>query len=80
MKKGMDHCYRCETDCRKGLLAKIKPYGFTSFAKKYGIETLLDCLEKNEKNAVVYHRQGILGDYDDFDEADELIAFIMTGK
>lgn len=32
-----------------GLLSKIKPYGFTLFAKRYGEETLLDCLERNEK-------------------------------
>lgn len=46
----------------------------------YGIEKLLDCLEQNEKNGVVYHREGINGDYDDFENADELIEFIKTGK
>ena len=75
-----DHCFLCEKDCRKGLLAKIKPYGFTLFAKRYGMEALLNCLEENEKNGVVYHRQGITGDYDDFDDAEALIHFIKTGK
>ena len=42
--------------------------------------TLLDCLERNEKNGVVYHREGITGDYDDFDNAEALMEFIRTGK
>ncbi len=78
--KNIANCFMCEEDCRKGLLSKIKPYGFTLFAKRYGVETLLDCLEENEKNGILYHRQGIIGDYDDFDDVEALIEFIRTGK
>lgn len=78
--KKIDACYACNEDCRIGLLSKIKPYAFTKFAKMYGVERLLDCLEQNEKNGIVYHREGINGDYDDFDNVDELIEFISTGK
>ena len=60
-------------------MSKIKPYTFTLFAKKYGEEMLLDCLERNEKNGVVYHREGLNGDYDDFDDVDQLMNFILTG-
>jgi hypothetical protein len=42
------------------------------------LETLLDCLERNEKNGVVYHREGIYGDYDGFTDLEELIAFIKN--
>jgi len=77
--KGLTHCYECEENCRKGLLSKIKPYAFTLFAKKYGEEKLLDCLERNEKNGIVYHRNGINGDYDDFDDVEQLMDFILTG-
>lgn len=79
-KKGMSHCSACGEDCRKGLLNKIKPYGFTLFLKRYGEDELLDCLERNEKNGIVYHREGIVGDYDDFDDVERLIEFIRTGK
>ncbi len=79
IEKGVDNCYLCQIDCRKGLLAKIKPYGFTLFARRFGIEALLDCLEENEKNGVVYHRHGIVGDYDDFDDVESLIQFIQSG-
>lgn len=79
IEKGLEHCFDCPIDCRKGLLGKIKPYGFTLFAKRYGAEHLLDCLERNEANGVVYHRSGITGDYDDFDTVEMLIQFIETG-
>ncbi len=78
--KGVEHCYNCPEDCRKGLLQKIKPYGFTQFVKRYGVEKLMECLEENEKNGIVYHREGIYGDYDDFEDVEELISFILHGK
>ena len=80
IEKGFSHCYVCEQDCQKGILSKIKPFGFTLFAKRYGMESLLNCLEENEKRGIIYHREGIMGDYDDFDNVEELIAFIRTGS
>lgn len=79
LERGIKACYECEESCRKGLLGKIKPYRFTLFVKRYGVEALLDCLERNEKNGVVYHREGIMGDYDDFEDVEELIQFIHSG-
>ena len=39
------------------------------------------CLcSENERNGVVYHREGIVGDYDDFEDVEELIRFIKTGE
>ncbi len=78
--KKIYHCYECKEDCRKGLLSKIKPYAFNLFIKNYGIEELLNCLERNEQAGIVYHREGIIGDYDDFDDIDKLILFIQTGE
>ena len=80
VEKGIGHCYECGEDCRKGLLGKVKPYAFTLFIKRYGEEALLDCLERNESAGVVYHREGIVGDYDGFENAEELIEFILKGK
>ncbi len=31
---------------------------------------LLDCLERNEKNGIIYHCEGIVGDYDEFDDVE----------
>ena len=75
IEKGISHCYECNEDCKKGLLNKIKPYAFTLFIKRYGEQKLLDCLKMNEKNGIVYHRDGINGDYDDFDDVEKLINF-----
>ena len=80
LENNYSHCFNCNQDCRKGLLSKIKPYGFTIFVKRFGEEMLLDCLERNEKMGVVYHREGINGDYDDFEDVEELINFIRTGS
>lgn len=77
--KGIAHCFECKEDCKKGLLSKIKPYIFSLFAKRYGEDHLLDCLERNEQRNVVYHREGIIGDYDDFDDIEQLISFIQSG-
>lgn len=80
IEKGLDGCCSCPEECRKGLLGKIKPYGFRLFVRRYGEEELLDCLERNERSGVVYHRSGIEGDYDAFDDPEELIKFIKKGK
>lgn len=80
LRKGVAHCYQCGENCRKGLLGKIKPYGFTIFVRRYGLEKLLDCLARNEQNGVVYHRSGVTGDYDDFDDVEKLVHFVLTGE
>ena len=80
MGRGISHCFACEEVCRKGLLGKNKAFGFTLYARRYGLETLLDRLEANEQAGVVYHRQGIVGDYDGFDDVEQLIDFIKTGR
>lgn len=65
---------------RQGTAAKIKPRAFRLFVQRYGIGELMDCLERNEKNGVVYHREGITGDYDDFEDEEQLIRFLREGK
>ena len=80
LQRELGHCFECTENCRKGLLSKIKPYGFTLFAKRYGVQALLDCLEKNEQRGVVYHRDGVIGDYDHFTNVEQLIRFIRAGK
>ena len=53
---------------------------FTLFIKRYGEDRLLDCLEENEKKGIIYHREGLNGDYDGFDDAEKLIEFMMNGR
>ncbi|HNW86901.1 MAG TPA: DUF3795 domain-containing protein [Candidatus Limiplasma sp.] len=79
MEKNLPGCYACGENCERGLLAKIKPAGFRMYMQRYGIDDLLNRLEANEQKGVVYHRQGVTGDYDDFDDVEALIAFIRSG-
>ena len=80
--KNIEGCYACEnSNCQKGLFKdKIKPRAFNEFIKRYSKQELLNRLEINEKNGIVYHRDGIIGDYDDFDDIETLITFIKTGN
>lgn len=80
LSRNIRNCFECDEECRKGLLSKIKPYAFTLFVKRYGKKYLLDCLEKNEEMGIIYHREGITGDYDAFDDVEKLIEFIKTGQ
>ena len=70
LEKEISSCFLCENDC----------YKFTVFINRYGLEALLDCLERNEKNGVIYHREGLIGDYDNFDDLEKLIEFIKNGQ
>ena len=80
--KGLAGCYECTpAECSKGLYKdKIKAVAFAEYARRYGVDALLDRLEENERCGIVYHREGIMGDYDEFDDLEELIRFISTGK
>lgn len=60
-------------------------YGRNTMKRELGIARcgpamLPDCLERNEKSGVVYHREGINGDYDGFDDVEALIGFIKNGE
>jgi hypothetical protein len=78
MEKGLKGCYECDEDCKKGLLGKVKLRAFNTFIRRYGLELFFDCLENNEKAGIVYHREGIVGDYDNFDDEEALITFLLA--
>lgn len=80
--KGISHCHECDQAeaCQKGIMSKPKPKGFTLFAKEYGSDFLMKCLENNEKNGIVYHRSGIIGDYDDCNDIKELFVLLKKGE
>jgi len=43
---------------------KIKTRAFVQCIKEDGIQKFISYLEQNEKDGIVYHRSGIMGDYD----------------
>ena len=76
LEKGLSGCFACAEECRKGLLGKVRPYAFVQFCRRHGVEALLDRLEEKERHGVVYHRVALEGDYDRWDDPEDVIAFL----
>lgn len=62
------------------MMGKKKAVAFSTFIRRYGVETLLECLERNEQKGLVYHRDGTSGDYDLPNTVEETVDLIMTGE
>ncbi len=64
------------------MLADLKPRAFNEFINRYGMEKLMDCLERNEAAGIVYHRSttDLYGDYDAPDNVEDIIHLILTGE
>ena len=82
--RGLRYCSECPDgkDCRKDVLAELKPRAFNEFIRRYGIGKLMDCLERNEAAGTVYHRSrtDLYGDYDVPEDLEEIIQLILDGK
>jgi len=80
--KGLKGCWKCEDfPCSGGMLDKLRIRAFSKFIKKYGEDELIRCLEKNEKEGLVYHYDGqLVGDYDVPKTEEEIIQMILCGK
>ena len=63
----------------KGIAGTDQSPHFYPFRETVWGGKLLDCLERNEQKGIVYHREGFYGDYDDFENEEELTTFILTG-
>ena len=73
--KGINGCWECaDSPCGKDMLAidKIKMRAFVRCIKEEGIHKFIEYLEQNEKDGIVYHRTGVIGDYDLSSESDVL--------
>ena len=79
--KGINGCWECSGfPCEGGMLDNLRIRAFATFVKDNGESEFLDCLEKNDKNGVVYHYQGeLIGDYDKFNTEEEIINMIKQG-
>ncbi|WP_440977655.1 DUF3795 domain-containing protein [Sedimentibacter sp. LTW-03] len=80
--KGINGCWECsDFPCGKDMLAKdkIKMRAFVRCIKEDGILKFISYLEQNQKDGIVYHRSGIIGDYDLSNE-DEVIQLLRQTK
>lgn len=78
---GVSACWQCpDFPCEKGMLSSLRIRTFTKFAKEYGPEKLLECLERNRWAGISYHHPGKLtGDYD-LDTEQEIFDLLLNGK
>jgi hypothetical protein len=80
--KNINGCWECdEFPCTGNMLDNRRIRAFARFAGEYGVEFLLDCLEKNEKAGIVYHYPGQLdGDYDVPETEESIFELLLNGK
>ena len=80
--KGYDGCHRCPAfPCTDSILHKTRIRAFERFIARCGEEALLDCMERNERQGLVYHYPGgHIGDYDRPQSEEEIIALVLNGK
>lgn len=80
--RGLSGCWECpDFPCGKGMHGRNpRARAFVKFAREYGADRLLDCLERNRQAGVVYHHPGKLtGDYDLPGEA-EIFHLLLNGR
>lgn len=76
--KGINGCWECqESPCGKDMLAKdkTKMRAFVRCIKEDGINNFIEYIKRNQQEGVVYHRSGIMGDYD-LPTEEEILALL----
>lgn len=82
IRKGIDGCWECDiAPCGIDMLApeKLKLRAFVRCIKEDGIEKFTDYLIENENKGIVYHRNGVFGDYD-LKTEDEVLKLLRDAK
>lgn len=79
--KGLAGCWECpDFPCGQGMHGNLRILTFAKFAKEHGAARLLECLERNRRAGVVYHRPGgLTGDYD-LETEEEIVRLLEKGK
>jgi hypothetical protein len=81
-KKGLNGCWECgEAPCGEDMFSKnkIKLRAFITCIKEDGPDMYSRYISKNAENGIVYHRNGIYGDYD-LETEGAVLQLLRTGK
>lgn len=65
--KGLSGCWECpDSPCGIDMLAKdkIKMRAFVRCIKEDGMDKFIEYINQNKEKGVIYHREGVFGDYD----------------
>lgn len=82
VEKGLNGCWECEqAPCGIDMLApdKIKLRAFIRCIREDGLAQFAQYLQTNERNGVVYHRNGITGDYD-LESEERILQLLRAGN
>jgi RimJ/RimL family protein N-acetyltransferase len=79
--KGLAGCYACDQfPCAESMFLSVRVRAFNRFAQAFGVPALMQRLQHNAQDGVVYHRPDRLtGDYDLYATEDEIVRFIQHG-
>jgi len=87
--KGLDGCWECsDAPCDKDMFTPIednrisarrKLRAFISCIKEDGIESFSKNITKNAEKGVVYHKNGVYGDYD-LETEEKILHLLRTGE
>ncbi len=77
--KGLNGCWECkEFPCDNPMFQKLRVRAFAEFISEYGEEKLLNALQNNENNGVIYHyKDQLAGDYDLLQSKEEIVQFLL---
>ncbi len=79
--KNINGCWECsESPCGIDMLAKdkIKMRAFVKCIKEDGVENFITYLNRNKKTGIVYHKLGVMGDYD-LETEDQVLKLLRQG-
>jgi hypothetical protein len=89
VERGYAGCWECpEAPCGKDMFqlnatnrtsSRRKLRAFIACIKEDGIEKFSEYIFNNLENGIVYHRNGVYGDYD-LDTEEEILRLVRTGK
>jgi len=81
-KKGLRGCWECpDAPCGMDMHAEehVKIRAFITCIREDGLDRFAEYIIRNRLNGIVYHREGISGDYDLNTEA-AVLALLRTGR
>lgn len=76
--RGCGRIFDADHVCEGDSFTSLRIRTFADYARAHGAEALLAHLDRKAAQGVLYHRKGTVGDYDGFETAEELVAFLES--
>ncbi len=78
----LPYCYQCvDFPCNKEAMCDVVNVGFSKFLQIFTMDELLEYLERNERNGMLYHYLTTLkGDYHKAKTPEDVMKYILKGS